>query len=58
MLDEFNKLKKMLEYLDKIKVELVMSNYHDGWSVKWLNEKKVELETEIETRTIKHNLDD
>ncbi len=34
-------------YLQKIKTELTMSGYHDGWSVKWLNDKVLELEQKL-----------
>ena len=43
------------KYLDKIKTELVMSGYHDGWSVKWLKEKVLDLETELEKYKHKFN---
>ena len=33
------------EYLRKLKVELAMSNYSDGWYVKWVEDKIKEIES-------------
>lgn len=33
------------EYLRKLKVELVMSNYSDGWYIKWVEDKIKEIES-------------
>ena len=33
------------EYLTKLKVELVMSNYSDGWYIKWVEDKIKEIES-------------
>ena len=32
------------EYLKKLKIELTMSNYSDGWYVKWVEDKIKEIE--------------
>lgn len=53
--NELEHMEKTKKYLDKIKTELVMSGYHDGWSVKWLNEKVLELESELEKYKHKFN---
>jgi hypothetical protein len=31
------------EYINKIKIELVMSNYLDGWMIKWYTDKLKQL---------------
>ena len=46
----------MEEYLKKLKTELVMKSYHDGWTTKWLKNKITEIETQIGFK--KHNLND
>ena len=46
--NECRHMEKTKQYLNKIKTELVMSGYHDGWSVKWLNDKVLELEQKLE----------
>lgn len=56
MNDEYKYMEKTKQYLKKIKTELVMSGYHDGWSVKWLNEKVLELESRL--KKYKHKLND
>ncbi len=33
------------DYLKKLKVELAMSNYNDGWYVKWVEDKIKEIES-------------
>jgi len=33
------------DYLKKLKVELTMSNYNDGWYVKWVEDKIKEIES-------------
>jgi hypothetical protein len=33
------------EYLKKLKIELTMSNYSDGWYVKWVEDKIKEIES-------------
>ena len=33
------------EYLKKLKVELAMSNYTNGWYVKWVEDKIKEIES-------------
>jgi hypothetical protein len=54
--NEYKHMEKTKQYLDKIKTELVMSGYHDGWSVKWLNDKVLELESEL--KKYKHKFND
>ena len=29
----------MKEYLEKLKIELAMEGYHDGWKLKWIKDK-------------------
>lgn len=53
--NECKHMEKTKQYLNKIKTELVMSGYHDGWSVKWLNNKVLELESELEKYKHKFN---
>lgn len=33
------------EYLKKLKIELTMSNYSNGWYVKWVEDKIKEIES-------------
>ena len=33
------------EYLRKLKIELAMSNYSNGWYVKWVEDKIKEIES-------------
>ena len=40
-------MEEIKSYLDKIKTELVMSGYHDGWTVQWLKDKVIELESSL-----------
>ena len=34
----------MKKYIDKIKTELIMSGYLDGWAIRWYKNKLKELE--------------
>ena len=45
--NENNKSEKDIvkDYLKKLKVELAMSNYNDGWYVKWVEDKIKEIES-------------
>jgi hypothetical protein len=45
--NEDNKTEKDIveAYLKKLKTELVMSNYNDGWYVKWVEDKIKEIES-------------
>ena len=45
--NENNKSEKDIvgDYLNKLKVELAMSNYNDGWYVKWVEDKIKEIES-------------
>ena len=45
--NENNKTEKDIveDYLKKLKTELVMSNYNDGWYVKWVEDKIKEIES-------------
>ena len=45
--NENNKSEKEIveSYLKKLKVELAMSNYNDGWYVKWDEDKIKEIES-------------
>jgi hypothetical protein len=33
------------DYLRKLKIELVMSNYTNGWYIKWVEDKIKEIES-------------
>ena len=48
-------MEEIKDYLGKIRIELVMSGYHDGWTVKWLQDKVVELEDSLEKYKHKFN---
>jgi hypothetical protein len=52
---DVKRMEEIKEYLGKIQTEITMSGYHDGWTVKWLKEKKVELETQLERYKHKFN---
>ena len=45
--NENNKSEKEIvdEYLRKLKVELAMANYSNGWYVKWVEDKIKEIES-------------
>lgn len=47
---------KMEMYLKKLKTELVMKNYLNGWYIKWLEDKIKEVEKKIGLK--KHNFND
>jgi len=51
-----NKMDKMEMYLKKLKTELVMKNYLNGWYIKWLEDKIKEVEKKIGLK--KHNFND
>lgn len=38
---------KLKELISKCEIELIMSGYHDGWVVKWLNNKKITLDNKL-----------
>ena len=40
-----------MTYLEKLKTELVMSKYLDGWTIRWIKEKIKELEAKINGNT-------
>lgn len=40
-------IEKIEKYLKKLKVELVMSNYSNGWLIDWVEEKMVELKERL-----------
>jgi len=52
---EIIRMEEIKDYLGKIRIELVMSGYHDGWTVKWLQDKVVELEDSLEKYKHKFN---
>ena len=41
------RIKKLETYLYKLKIELVMSNYTNGWYKKWLVEKITNVEERL-----------
>ncbi len=45
---ESDNLKKRIA---KLKVELSMSGYHDGWTIMWITDKLVELELKLKDLT-------
>lgn len=52
---ELIRMEEIKDYLSKIRTELVMSGYHDGWTVKWLQDKVVEMETQLDKYKHKFN---
>ncbi len=40
-------IEKIEKYLQKLKVELVMSEYSNGWLIKWVEEKVDELKERL-----------
>ena len=46
----------MKEYLKKLKIELAMEGYHDGWTLKWIKDKIKEIEEKIKLK--KHKFKD
>tara|TARA_B100001287_G_C22683448_1_gene531872 strand:- start:3831 stop:3989 length:159 start_codon:yes stop_codon:yes gene_type:complete len=40
-------IKKIEKYLQKLEVELVMSEYSNGWLIKWVEDKMLELEDRL-----------
>ena len=40
-------IEKIEKYLKKLKVELVMSNYSNGWLIDWIEDKMVELKERL-----------
>jgi len=53
--EELKRMEEIKDYLNKVRIELVMSGYHDGWTVKWLQDKVVELETQLDKYKHKFN---
>ena len=41
------KRKKLESYLKKIKIELSMESRLDGWTIEWLKEKIIEIESKL-----------
>ena len=42
-----DKIKKLQEEIDKIKVELVMEGYNNGWAIKWYKKRLCVLESRL-----------
>jgi len=40
-------LDKLKQRIAKLKVELAMSGYHDGWTILWIKDKLSELELRL-----------
>lgn len=40
-------LDKLKQRIAKLKVELAMSGYHDGWTLMWISDKLAELELRL-----------
>lgn len=53
--EELKRMEEIKDYLNKVKTELVMAGYHDGWTVKWLQDKVIELETQLDKYKHKFN---
>lgn len=55
----YNQEVKIMEdiksYINKMKTELVMEGYQDGWSVKWIEDKITELEDKLKKYNHKFN---
>ena len=43
-----NKMEKLEEEIQKVKIELTHSGYHDGWTLNHLNEKLKKLEKKLQ----------
>ena len=52
---DIKRVEEIKAYLDKLKTELVMSDYHDGWTVEWLKNKVIELEDQLDKYKHKFN---
>lgn len=46
--DDIKHMEKIKNQLSKLQTELVMSGYHDGWTVIWLKDKITELEDSLD----------
>tara|TARA_R110002020_G_scaffold475690_1_gene711762 strand:+ start:28 stop:210 length:183 start_codon:yes stop_codon:yes gene_type:complete len=46
--NDIEKMSEIKSYLETIKTELIMTGYHDGWTVKWLENKVVELNNKLD----------
>ena len=38
---------KLKQRISKLKIELSMSGYHDGWTIMWITDKLAELELRL-----------
>lgn len=47
---------KMEDYLRRLKTELVMRGYHDGWAIKWLEKEIDKVESKIKKIKLTHKL--
>lgn len=41
---DIKRVEEIKSYLEKLKTELIMEGYQDGWTKKWLEDKVVELD--------------
>lgn len=46
----------MEDYLRRLKTELVMRGYHDGWAIKWLEKEIDKVESKIKKIKLTHKL--
>ena len=46
-MEKEEEIKKIEKYLKKLRIELVMSEYSNGWLIKWVEEKVVELKERL-----------
>jgi hypothetical protein len=50
-------MEELREQIQKIKIELIMENRHDGWSINWYKNRLVELLKIQELEQSKNNHD-
>ena len=46
-MEKEEEIKKIEKYLKKLRIELVMSDYSNGWLIEWVEEKVVELKERL-----------
>jgi hypothetical protein len=46
-MEKEEEIKKIEKYLKKLRIELVMSEYSNGWLIEWVEEKVVELKERL-----------
>ena len=46
-MEKEEEIKKIEKYLKKLRIELVMSEYSNGWLIEWVEDKVVELKERL-----------